>query len=421
MKRPILFLAMMLAAAVTAVAGVYKPAEVPNVHTLDRTRFTSDPDGTLSAAAIARMDSAMARVRRESTAEMAVVMVDDIADPDNIDDYATELFGLWGLGKKDRDNGVLVLVVKDRRKAAIRTGYGAEGVLPDIVCGTILREQMYPAFREGDYDGGLTAATETIAELLTDPDAAAELQSRLRDADETAGNSEGEEIFHAYLFVAALLAAGMLAVLAMKCVKLRGRSRFDKYKALEQLKPVYLILGFVTIGMGMVAAIILVALMQHWRNGRRACPNCGTPMRKVDEVHDNDYLTPAQDMEERIGSVDYDVWLCPQCGETDILPYVNRASTMRECEACHARAARLSADRVLRRPTVGREGTGMKEYTCLNCRHITRVPYTIAKTPPVVVVPMGGGGSRGGGFGGGSFGGGFGGGMTGGGGASGGW
>ena len=421
MKRIALLLAVALAAATAAVAGVYRPADVPNVHTQDRTRFTSDPDGSLSPAAIARMDSAMAHARRVSTAEMAVVMVDDIADPDNIDDYATELFGLWGLGKKDRDNGVLVLVVKDRRKAAIRTGYGAEGVLPDIVCGTILREQMYPAFREGDYDGGLIAATETIATLPTDPDAAAELQSQLRDADETAGSSGGSNAFHIYLVAAALLAAGMLALLAIECYNLRGRSRFDKYKALERMKPVYLILGFVTIGMGMVAAIILVALMQHWRNGRRACPNCGTPMRKVDEVHDNDYLTPAQDMEERIGSVDYDVWLCPQCGETDILPYVNRASTMRECEACHARAARLSANRVLRQPTAAREGMGMKEYTCLNCRHITQVPYQIAKTPPVVIVPMGGGGSRGGGFGGGSFGGGFGGGMTGGGGASGGW
>lgn len=421
MKRLLLILATALAATAAAVAGVYSPAEVPNVHTQDRTRFTSDPDGTLSAAAIARMDSAMARVRRESTAEMAVVMVDDIDDPDDIDDYATELFGLWGLGKKDRDNGVLVLVAKDRRKAAIRTGYGAEGVLPDIVCGRILREQMYPAFREGDYDGGLVAATETIASLLTDPDAAAELQSQLRDTDTGSVREVGKGIFGIYLAVAGILAAGMLVLLAVEWHGLRRKSRFEKYAALEKMKPAYLILGFLTMGMGLVAAVALVAMLQHLRNGRRACPNCGTQMRKVDEVHDNDYLTPAQDMEERIGSVDYDVWLCPQCGETDILPYVNRASTMRECEACHARAARLSATRVLRQPTATREGTGMREYTCLNCHHITRVPYTIAKTPPVVIVPMGGGGSRGGGFGGGGFGGGFGGGMTGGGGASGGW
>ena len=75
-----------------------------------------------------------------------------------------------------------MLVAKDRRKAVIRPGYGMEGVLPDIVCGSILREQMFPAFRRGDFDGGVTAATATIARLLTDPDAAAELQSRLEDA-----------------------------------------------------------------------------------------------------------------------------------------------------------------------------------------------------------------------------------------------
>ena len=397
-----------------AQAAVYTPAQVPNVHVADRTRNLSNPDGIISPVAQAEVDSLVAGVRAATSAEMAVVVVDDIADPDDIDQFATKLFEQWGLGKKDRDNGVLLLVAKDRRKAVIRTGYGAEGVLPDIVCGTILREQMFPAFREGDFDGGVTAATATIARLLTDPDAAAELRSRLEDAD--SGDAD-VDLWTAYLVIAGIISAFMLLLLAAGFYEVRRRSRFEKYKTMEAWKPVYLILGFATIGMGMLAAVILVAMLQHWRNGRRACPNCGAAMRKVDEVHDNDYLTPAQDLEEKIGSVDYDVWLCPKCGETDILPYVNRASTMQECEQCHARAARLSADRIIRRPTVSAQGMGMKEYTCLNCHHITRRPYTIAKTIPVVVVPMGGGGSGGGG----SFGGGFGGGMTGGGGASGGW
>lgn len=414
MKRLLFPLLLVLAAAATATAAVYAPHDVPNVHTADRTRNLSNPDGIISPAAQTAVDSLVAGVRAATSAEMAVVVVDDITDPDDIDQFATELFGLWGLGKKDRDNGVLLLVANDRRKAVIRTGYGAEGVLPDIVCGTILREQMFPAFREGDFDGGVTAATATIARLLTDPDAAEELRSRLEDADR---GDDDVDLWTAYLVVAGIVAAFMLLMLAAGLYEVRRRSRFEKYKTMESWKPVYLILGFATIGMGMLPAVILVAMLQHWRNGRRLCPNCGTAMKKVDEVHDNDYLTPAQDLEEKIGSVDYDVWLCPQCGETDVLPYVNRASTMHECENCHARAARLSADRIIRRPTVSAQGMGMKEYTCLNCHHITRRPYTIAKTAPVVVVPMGGGGSGGGG----SFGGGFGGGMTGGGGASGGW
>ncbi|MDE6541356.1 MAG: TPM domain-containing protein, partial [Muribaculaceae bacterium] len=136
--RIIVTLLTALWTAMAAWAGTYTPAQVPNVHVADHTRHLSNPDGIISAAAQARVDSLVAQLRRETTAEMAVVVVDDIDNPSDIDDFATELFTQWGLGKKDRDNGVLLLVAKNRRKYAIRTGYGVEGVLPDIVCGHIL-------------------------------------------------------------------------------------------------------------------------------------------------------------------------------------------------------------------------------------------------------------------------------------------
>jgi uncharacterized protein len=143
-------------------------------------------------------------------------------------------------------------------------------------------------------------------------------------------------------------------------------------------------------------------------------------MKRLDEKSDNAYLTQAQDMEERINSVDYDVWLCGKCGEVDILPYVNSSKDYTVCPQCGARACALSADRVIRKPTTFTEGRGEKIYCCRNCRRQSAVAYNIPKLPPVIVVPPTGGGR--GGFGGGGFSGGsFGGGSTGGGGASGGW
>ena len=164
-------------------------------------------------------------------------------------------------------------------------------------------------------------------------------------------------------------------------------------------------------------------ILYRLRNAPHKCPQCGTQMKKIDEVHDNEYLNHSQDLEEQIGSVDYDVWLCPNCGETDIEPYVNQSSTYKECQYCHARTAALRQNRIVRRPTTTREGQGVHDYGCLNCGHVTSVPYTIAKVAPAVpiVIVGGSGGRSGGGFGGGFGGGGFGGGMTGGGGASGGW
>ncbi len=178
----------------------------------------------------------------------------------------------------------------------------------------------------------------------------------------------------------------------------------------------------ITLGLGVISWGAWWLMRRHTRLHRHDCPNCGTTMHRVDEVHDNDYLTPAQDIEEKINSVDYDVWLCPKCNETDIIPYVNSSTNYTVCPNCGARADYLTANRVLRQPTTRYEGQGVRMYRCRNCGNTHNIPYTIAKTvePPIMIIPGGGGGrgfGGGGGFGGGSFGGG----MTGGGGASGGW
>ncbi|MDE5657937.1 MAG: TPM domain-containing protein, partial [Muribaculaceae bacterium] len=94
--------------------------EVPNVHLADSTRFVSDPDGYLSQGAIARADSVLRATWRSSTAEPVMVVVSDIGD-NNIDDYATDLFDAWGIGKKDTDNGLLVVISVNDRKAVLRT------------------------------------------------------------------------------------------------------------------------------------------------------------------------------------------------------------------------------------------------------------------------------------------------------------
>ncbi|MDE6526328.1 MAG: TPM domain-containing protein, partial [Muribaculaceae bacterium] len=144
---------------------------MPNVHLADSSQYVSNPDGIISAEATARLNEMMRSIRRGTSAEPAIVVIDDF-DGDDIDIFATELFEKWGLGKSDKDNGLLILVAKDRRKAVIRPGYGLEGVLPDIICANILRHKMFPAFREGDFSGGLVAAGQAVTSILTDPEAA---------------------------------------------------------------------------------------------------------------------------------------------------------------------------------------------------------------------------------------------------------
>ena len=83
-------------------------------------------------------------------------------------------------------------------------------------------------------------------------------------------------------------------------------------------------------------------------------------MRKLNEEEDNRYLTPQENTEEKLQSVDYDVWLCDQCGNTEVYPYENRYTKYSSCPQCHAKAYSLDRDRILIAPTPFSTGTGEK-------------------------------------------------------------
>lgn len=394
--------------------------DIPNVHVADRSKFVADPTGVLSAAGLAKSDSIIASIWNQTSAEVVVAIVDTL-DGQDIDTAATDLFGQWGIGKSDKDNGVLILIAKDDRKAAIRTGYGIEGVLPDIYCGRILRGILFPAFKQGDYDGGLIGALEAVKSIVSTPEAAEELLSRYENDADARRSSSGFS-FADYLKLGAVVAVVMLLILTYRFFSSKKMERHDRYEYLRRLSLVYLIATVGFLGVPVVVYLLLRLAMTNVRRRKPDCPNCGHKMRLIDEVHDNDYLTPAQDQEEKLSSVDYDVWLCDNCHQTEIIPYVNHMAPYEVCPNCGARALVEESNRVTRQPTEKAEGVGCKTYACRNCHKKQEKLYRIAKlvTPPIIVGGIGGRG--GGGFGGGGFGGGsFGGGMTGGGGASGGW
>jgi len=416
MKRLIYYIISLLLASAYAQAAKYTIDEVPNVQTLDYHKHLSNPDGILSHAANARIDSLLFDVRRRTSAEVAVVVVDDI-DPEDINEFATRLFDKWRIGKSDKDNGVLMVLAKEPHKVTIRTGYGAEGILPDVICSHIIRNIMVPRLKADDYDMAVVDAVTELHRITTDPNAAAELKSQILDSQ----NTPEEGLFSLYITMAALAMAAMLLWIIYYCYAHRRENDFEKYVGTNHMQRFFWIITVLFIGIPIVASGGLWLLRRHWREHPRKCANCGAKMRKLDEDTDNRYLSRAQDLEERIKSVDYDVWLCPKCGETDIYTFVNHTSGYRICSNCHAHTLKLTGTRMLRQPTYRQDGLGEKLYVCINCHHTESKPYSLPKKQtPVVIVPMGGGG-RGGGFGGGSIGGGFGGGMTGGGGASGSW
>jgi uncharacterized protein len=114
-----------------------------------------------------------AEIEQKTSAEVAVVTVRDLGGG-SIDDYASRLFEKWGIGKKGKDNGVMLIAAIDDRKVRIEVGYGLEGILPDGKCGEILDTYVLPRFKAGDYGKGLAAGAAEIARAIA-KDAGVEL------------------------------------------------------------------------------------------------------------------------------------------------------------------------------------------------------------------------------------------------------
>lgn len=155
----------------------------------------------LQPADRAALETALADLERATSAEVAVVTIRSLYGQ-TVEAYATALFNTWGIGKKGKDNGVLVLVAVDDRKMRIEVGYGLEGVLPDGLSGAIIRETFTPKFRANDYRSGILEGTARVAEIVRRNETLTPAQlAALEKAAADARRSWGMAIFLA-LFVA---------------------------------------------------------------------------------------------------------------------------------------------------------------------------------------------------------------------------
>ena len=137
----------------------------PNVQAADRTRFVSNPDGLLSQSAVYRIDTMLYSLKESGRAQVVVVAVNSIGDEVPFD-FLQQLVTRWGVGRKEADDGLGILLVVDQGAIEIQTGYGLEGDLPDALLKRIINNYMLPAFRERDWDRGMTEGVAAIAGVL---------------------------------------------------------------------------------------------------------------------------------------------------------------------------------------------------------------------------------------------------------------
>lgn len=124
-----------------------------------------DDAGILSPATRERLAAMLAREEQKTGNQVVVVTLKSLQG-DTIEDYGYQLGRHWGIGQKGKDNGAILLIAPNDRRARIEVGYGLEGQLTDAQCRIIIERAILPAFRRGDYDAGVLAGTAAILDVL---------------------------------------------------------------------------------------------------------------------------------------------------------------------------------------------------------------------------------------------------------------
>ena len=124
-----------------------------------------DTTGTLDTQTRQRLEQQALDLQRRKGAQLQVLMI-PTTRPEEIEEYSVRAYEQYRLGRAKVDDGVLVVVAKDDRRARVEVGYGLEGAIPDALAIRVITDYMTPHFRQGDYAGGLVEATQAIVRLI---------------------------------------------------------------------------------------------------------------------------------------------------------------------------------------------------------------------------------------------------------------
>lgn len=424
--RILSFLLLLLATlSLPLRAQVYSVEQVPNVFVQDSLQLLSDPAGYIPSEEQAKINSALTRIRLERGVEFAVVLVPSIGD-EGIEEFATQLFRSWGLGSKEKNEGLLLLIAIEQRRMRFETGYGLEGTLPDVLLSRIQRGKMRDQMREKDYGGAVLTAIGAVEQAL--------VQDDFRGTRRSTGGLREFQIdwkIVGLFYLLIVLASGYSAWSSLADTERLGHRsprwlRTQLPHLPQRTARSALLLGVLCLPVGILYYLYARRKQEELALLATRCPQCGSQLRFLDGAERLSYLSDQARLEERIGSRRYLVYRCGHCSFSESAPE-DLGSHWQICERCGGRTSEVVSVRPVSIP-----GRGRYERTTLHCRYCGHDKHhdrrdtsaeDLAMSSILLTGLLSGGRHRGGGggFGGGFSGGSFGGGSSGGGGSTGSW
>jgi uncharacterized protein len=341
-----------------------------------------------------KLNTLAEQLYRTKQIELAIVVVDDVRETPK--QFATKLFDHWKIGNAQTNTGVLVLMVMNKRRLEIETGTGIEGALPAAWLADMQAEKMVPRFKQKDFPGGLVAGVQAIHDHL----AAAPGES-------PAPGTPGEYRDNG----SAVTPPTELPPTTLQPSAPREPQYIAPPPEDEGGVPVGPLAAG---GAGLLGLGGGAALFARHRKRQRTCMTCqpNRPMLPLSEIEDDQHLEAGQKTEEQLGSVDYEVVVCPGCQDARTLRHNKWFSGFSRCSSCSYKTL-SSSSRTIVHATYDHGGQVQVTEDCRHCSyHNTYTRYTSKKTRPSTSTSsfssssrssgggsFGGGSSRGGGAG----------------------
>jgi uncharacterized protein len=152
--------------------------------------YFNDYAAAVSQSAAYRFNEQLAQFERETSNQVVVAIFPKMQSDDDIAAYTQRVAQSWGVGQKDKRNGVVLFVFTQDRKMFIQVGYGLEGALPDATAFDITERRIKPRFRANDFEGGIAVGIDSILQAI---------RGEYKGSGQTA--AEGKTNFNPAIFV----------------------------------------------------------------------------------------------------------------------------------------------------------------------------------------------------------------------------
>ncbi len=328
-KKWVCFFGLFVVALWVTAVSLHAQNSYPDYATV----YVNDYANVIGSPHEASIRTLLTEYLQTSGTEITVVTISSIHDYNTgdttVESFATNLFNAWGVGDADRNDGVMFLIAVADRELRIEVGSGYDASVESSLQ-RIIERDIIPYFQRDQMSLGIYEGVRAIKAEL-----AGEVYESLAESSNQSNVSS----------------APVRSVTSPTTTTASSSSNA---------------LGWIA---GIGSVMMLGGGGYYLRSRRyapRPCPKCETMMERLDGLADDEFLDEGEQEEERIGSIDYDVWLCPNCEHYEQKDYKKLFTQYKRCPQCSYRTSSTDST-VVDQPTYHSSGTRQHRQTCNHC------------------------------------------------------